>query len=221
MIARFTLLFAFAVPSLSLTAAEVPVPRERIDQLIAHLGSKQFAERDAATRALDALGEPVLEALRKARTSEDAEVSRRAEELVAQIERRMENARLLAGRRVRLVYQNANVLDVLADVTQKTGFPVEFEGDRSQLRTVTLDTGEVTVWEALDRFLQAAGLVERWNPASSKSVGRNLEIQNGVIIQGRINVNTIYLDSRSPYDTRLVVTDGKQPRWPTCDAGAV
>src|SRR5690242_1409603 len=70
-----------------------PVPPAR---LIERLGSSDFAEREAATRALDEIGPAVLADLRQATTSDDPEVRRRAGELVRLIERRAEAARLLA-----------------------------------------------------------------------------------------------------------------------------
>ncbi|HEY7312221.1 MAG TPA: hypothetical protein VH643_22850 [Gemmataceae bacterium] len=50
-----------------------------VERLIRRLGSDRFAQREAASKALDAIGEPALEALRKTReASDDAEVRRRA-----------------------------------------------------------------------------------------------------------------------------------------------
>jgi HEAT repeat protein len=55
-----------------------------IDRLIQQLGSPRFAERQAATKRLEAIGEPAALALRKAATTTpDAEVRRRAESLLA------------------------------------------------------------------------------------------------------------------------------------------
>src|SRR5213594_4001680 len=52
---------------------------ERIARLVIQLGSSRFVERQAASHALDAIGESALPALRMAARSDDAEVSRRAE----------------------------------------------------------------------------------------------------------------------------------------------
>jgi WD40 repeat protein len=61
-----------------------------LDQLIQQLGSPKFAEREAATKALEAIGEPAIDALRRAAaTSEDAEVRRRARQLIKVIEDRI------------------------------------------------------------------------------------------------------------------------------------
>src|SRR5690348_7394950 len=96
---------------------------ERVPRLIRQLGSDQFREREAATDALDGLGAAALEPLRKATKSEDAEVRRRAADLVQRIEKRVETARILAPLRVRLVYQDTPVADAVADFARKSGYP--------------------------------------------------------------------------------------------------
>jgi uncharacterized protein (TIGR03067 family) len=53
------------------------------DRLIRQLGSRKFREREAASKALAKIGEPALDALRKAASDNaDAEVRRRAAQLV-------------------------------------------------------------------------------------------------------------------------------------------
>jgi uncharacterized protein (TIGR03067 family) len=60
-----------------------------IERLIQQLGSKRFREREAATKALDKVGEPALEPLRKAAKDDaDAEVRRRAQEAVKRLDAR-------------------------------------------------------------------------------------------------------------------------------------
>ena len=64
-----------------------------IARLIAQLGSSRFAEREAAGKKLAAIGEPALERLRQAaQQNPDPEVGRRAEALVASIEKRSYSA---------------------------------------------------------------------------------------------------------------------------------
>jgi WD40 repeat protein len=78
-------LLAAAVP-----AQAAPPGRADIERLIRQLGSPDFAERDAATRCLDAIGEPALDELRKAAArSKDAEVRHRSENLIKAIEDRI------------------------------------------------------------------------------------------------------------------------------------
>jgi hypothetical protein len=59
-----------------------------IDRFVRQLGSDSFAKRQAASKGLEAIGESALEALRKAAKGGDAEVRRRATELVRTIEDR-------------------------------------------------------------------------------------------------------------------------------------
>jgi uncharacterized protein (TIGR03067 family) len=51
---------------------------DRVARLIRQLGHKEFAKREAASKELDSIGEPALDALRKAATEDDAEIRRRA-----------------------------------------------------------------------------------------------------------------------------------------------
>lgn len=59
----------------------------RIDHLIRQLGSSNFSEREAATRALDAIGEPAWDALSKAKGSDDPETRHRAAKLMQSLRR--------------------------------------------------------------------------------------------------------------------------------------
>lgn len=69
-------------------SSEPATDPDEIDRLIRQLGSDRFTERQKASKALEAVGEPALEALRKAAKDSDAEVRRRANELVHTIEAR-------------------------------------------------------------------------------------------------------------------------------------
>ena len=51
---------------------------ERIARLIKQLGDDSFEKREVASRELDAIGEPAVAALRKAASSDDPEIRRRA-----------------------------------------------------------------------------------------------------------------------------------------------
>ena len=53
----------------------------KIDKLVEQLGSDTFAEREAATAALAKIGLPALSSLRKAITSKDNEIRKRAKDL--------------------------------------------------------------------------------------------------------------------------------------------
>src|SRR5262249_16764177 len=79
-------------------------PLSRIEKLIRSLGSGAYAEREAAARELDALGERALGPLRKAAGTGDLEGRKRAALLAAGIERRIARATVLIPRKVRLKY---------------------------------------------------------------------------------------------------------------------
>ncbi len=70
--------------------AHQPPPPGEINRLIHQLGSPKFAEREAATRKLDEIGEAALDALERAADDANPERRRRAEVLVRRIEGRWE-----------------------------------------------------------------------------------------------------------------------------------
>ncbi len=85
-------------------AAIGPLENQRdIGQLIRELGSRQFAERQAAAVALEDIGGSALTALKKAAHGADPEIRWRAAEVTQRIGRRMEADRLLKSRPVHVV----------------------------------------------------------------------------------------------------------------------
>ncbi|HMF13737.1 MAG TPA: hypothetical protein VKE94_15570 [Gemmataceae bacterium] len=74
--------FICAACALGVHPPKEPAP-DRIARLIKQLGDDAFAKRGAAGKELEAIGEPALEALRKAAaTNEDLEIRRRAEGVI-------------------------------------------------------------------------------------------------------------------------------------------
>ena len=126
------------------------------------MGSGTFAEREKATKQLDAIGVPALEALRKAAKSDDAEVKQRAEELVKKFEKQAESAKMLAAKRIHLVYKDTPVSEAVADFQKKSGYTLHLHDPQGKLkdRKITLDTGETTFWHAFDLFCAKAELAE-------------------------------------------------------------
>src|SRR5262245_20378323 len=135
---------------------------DKIDKLIDQLGSGSFQEREAATKALDAIGVPALEKLRKATQSDDIEVKRRATDLVQRIAKRAEVSRLLTPKRVHLVYKDRQLKEAVEDFKKKSGYDIALNDPENKLadRRVTLDTGDVSFWEAFDQFCDKAGLMQ-------------------------------------------------------------
>jgi hypothetical protein len=147
----------------SLPSAAEPAPsKEKIDSLIEQMGNGSFAEREKASKALLAIGEPALEALRQAAKSEDAEVRKRAGDILPKIEKQVESRRALAPKRVHLVYKETPLDKAVADFQKKSGYTFHLHDPEGKLkeRKVTLDSGETTFWHALGLFCAKAELRE-------------------------------------------------------------
>ncbi|HEY8504619.1 MAG TPA: hypothetical protein VIL46_08555, partial [Gemmataceae bacterium] len=83
-------------------------------------------------------------------------------------------------------YQNVPLSEAVEDLAKKTGLPVRLDPAQvpNPSRPVTLDTGEVPLWEALERFCAAAGLREgQPRPAANPQPDRNLSRRGGMIVQ--------------------------------------
>lgn len=155
-------LLALGISLYGMVLAAGQEPAGRVAQLIDQLGSSRFTERVAATQALEALGSPALDSLRYAARSPDLEIRRRAEELIGKIELRQESTRLLAGKKLRLGYRDCPVKQAWADFEKKANLSLKLIGSDlpgGEERTITLETGEVGFWEAVQRFSNALGLV--------------------------------------------------------------
>jgi hypothetical protein len=162
---RYPSLLPLTVLGLSFIAVPAPAADKadgRIDKLVEQLGNDDFNEREKASAALDAVGEPALDALRRAVKSTDEEVHKRAETLVGKIEKRLETANALKAKRVHLVFKGASLNEALLDFEKQSGYHFTLIGSESEFasRKVTLDTGDAPFWQALDQFCDQAGLKE-------------------------------------------------------------
>jgi RNA polymerase sigma factor (sigma-70 family) len=151
-----------------------PSDAAKIAKLIDQLGSDSFDDRDKATKELGEIGAPALDALRKAAQGTDAERKKRAEDLIEKIEARDEEARVLAPRRVQLVYKDTPLAEAVADFKKQCGYDLTLSDPKAKLkdRTISLNTGEITFWQALDQFCRKADLVDTAPaPAATASGG--------------------------------------------------
>jgi hypothetical protein len=194
-------------------AADTPTAKE-IGRLIGQLGSNSFTERESAMKELDAVGAPALPGLKQAAKSLDAETRRRAEELIAKIEKRQDSARLLAPTKVSLQLKEVLLAEAIPLLAKQSGQAIVLGGDLSKVasRKVTLELNEVPFWEALDRFCRAAALTEaatveaplRVNPPPGKVRPR---LRQPVLAPGQAA-------------NQIVLVDGKPLEQPTHFAGA-
>jgi hypothetical protein len=197
---------------------------QRVDALIVQLGSRDFQERELATKALIALGASARTHLVKAAQGSDAEVRRRAGLILARIDKDIDTARLLKPKRIHLAYRDTPVTDAVADFAKKSDYPLQFEGDRIRLATrkITLDTGEVTFWEALDQFCRAAGLMEPHPPrAANPTTTSSMSSREARLMELRMMQRRGFPVPPARIDFgRLVLVEG-QERFPTSQTGAV
>jgi hypothetical protein len=144
------------------TGAAEPVDAKKVAKLIERLGGDDFNDREKASAELDAIGAPALEALRKATQDKDVEISKRAADLVGKIEKRTEAGKILAPKKVHLVYRDMPVTEALADFSKKTGYAITLLDPENKVkdRKMSLDTGDVTFWQAFEMFCKEAGLAE-------------------------------------------------------------
>jgi len=135
---------------------------ERITKLIAQLGNDQFRLREHASKELDLIGESALVALEEATNSEDMEVRRRASDLVLKIKTRVANAKRLAPTFVELTLKETPVTEAVALLAKQTGYKITLQGDINEFasRKITLETGKIPFWHALDMLCEKADLVE-------------------------------------------------------------
>ncbi|HEV3260545.1 MAG TPA: hypothetical protein VG013_27060 [Gemmataceae bacterium] len=212
-----TLLLLGGLCALPVPAAPPAKPRsEDIHRLVSHLGSGRFSVRQAATRELDALGAAALDALHQAASDPDAEVRRRAVDLAAHIERRIETAQVLTPTRLRFVCKDKPVADAVAEFSRKTGFAVQIDpAARTRLgdRRVTLDTGDTTFWDAFEKLCDRAGLVE----AAPKTIPQRVT-EYDQRLRGALELD--YGSSVRTVSGPVMLEAGKPERLPTFHAGA-
>lgn len=134
-----------------------------IQHWIESLGSSSFAQRERATRALEDIGPPALDAVRKATHSSDSEVRNRATRLLPRITLLADTQEVLRPTRVHLKYEQTPLAAAVADFARQSGYSMALDDDDTGTlrgRKLTLDTGETTFWQAYDQFCREAGLVE-------------------------------------------------------------
>jgi hypothetical protein len=148
---------AWALPPLR----SVPPPPP-VDPLIQRLGHRDFHVRQAASKAIAAIGGPALPALQKAQTVADAEVRRRIEGLIARVERDM----ALSPKRITLHMEKKPIRDVFSAVAKQTGFKIPVDGVPTGPQGTALHSfhfDKAPFWEAFDQICEAGGLALQQN----------------------------------------------------------
>jgi hypothetical protein len=137
---------------------QVPGDQADTGELVSRLGADRYAEREAASLALERLGRAALPALRAARDSRDPEIRNRA----AGISQRIEGSLLTQPTRVRLDFEHLPLTDAVRSLSQQAGFKVALYPDnlpKWKYMKVTLREPEpVPFWKAVDLLCDAAVL---------------------------------------------------------------
>ncbi len=160
-LAVIVLLVGLTLPAVGLRAEPPPDANEAVARLIAQLGHDDFAQREAAQSALDALGPVALERLRAARRARNPEIAQRAGILATRIEWRAANEKTLAPTLVSLTAEDAILDAVLADLSKQSGYMVVLGGptaDTMSQKKVTVKTGSVPFWKAVQTVCDVADL---------------------------------------------------------------
>lgn len=188
---------------------------QEIDKLIKQLGDEKFLRREAACKALEEIGAPALDPLRRACDDPDPEVQRRAKDLVRLIERRMEREEILRPTLVRLNLKDVSVPDAVAELAKQSGYSILLGGNAAKLqpdKKITLHTPEVSFWEALELLCLKADLT---HPVNTQP----LRVQHpGEVGTGNVRIPQAVPGQRG---TAIVLVPGTPPRYPTYYAGAL
>ncbi len=215
------------VPPALAAPPTVAIPDDaKVARLIAELANEDFETRERANKELLALGKAALPGLQRAIASNDPEVRRRAAEAAAVLIRKQESAEALQPKRVRLTLRDVTITAALESFNRQTGASLSLDPEalkRVGERKLTLDTGDVTYWEAFDKLCETAGLIEK-GPAP-KTVDPNESLgyrRRYVRARMAIAVNEMSGAALTlPANHAIALTDGKATPRPTFSAGAV
>jgi hypothetical protein len=118
---------------------------------VSQLGAGDFQTREKATDQLRKLGPEVLPALRSAMNSPDAEIRKRATDLVGELEKREWTRKALAPQLVTLKLNRATAAEALAEYSKASGMRIDFADprDRTAGKRLDLSLEKLPAWEAL------------------------------------------------------------------------
>lgn len=195
--------------------------RERIGTLIERLGSDIYEDREQARAELEVLGTAALPQLRIAARAPDAEIARRAAGVIAVTEEKLLTDKLLAPRRLRLTVRDTPIAQAVNELAAISRYPLKLEGEPTD-RTVTLDTGETTFWDALYQLCRRAELIEKPIVVPPPDLATPSGFGGRVKRVGLpISVGSTPKSLQPPAAVPIVLIPGKFQDLPTCQVGSV
>ncbi len=136
-------------------AGEVPSWQKWIEDL----GSPSFQVRDRATKRLLDAGEKAGPALKLASLTADLEIRRRIEIILANIDRDALIAELTRPKKVRIHFKDVATETAFNHAGRDLGFP-QLVLRRPFASIISVDTGEVPYWDAWEKLLLTAELID-------------------------------------------------------------
>jgi hypothetical protein len=213
-------------PAVAAPPAPATIDDSKVARLIAELASEDFETRERANKELLALGKAALPGLQKAVMSTDPEVRRRAAEAAAFLIRKQDSAEAIQPKRLRLNLRDVTLTAALETFNRQTGASLSLDPEGVTLvgdRKITLDTGDVTYWEAFDKLCETAGLIEKGPAPKPAEVEDHLSYRRRYV-RARMAIATNELIGGSltlPANHAIALTAGKATPRPTFSAGAV
>jgi hypothetical protein len=153
----FCTLLIFA--GFAVAAPAPPSASDKVAGLIKQLAGSDARDREAAQRALEELGQAAIEPLKKAALTGDADFARRATALAEKIRLATDTTSPFAPTIVELNLKDIPVPEAIAALAKGSGYPIRLaDSDKLKERKVTLNTGKVPFWQAVDELCKKANL---------------------------------------------------------------
>ncbi len=185
---------------------------ESFDVVVQQLAHPKYAEREKAAKQLVEIGEPALPSLRAVLNSSDQEGRLRAEQLIAKIESAARSKKLLAAPKLRIKIDNKPLDKAVAEVAKLAKLPLSLNVSGPALtKNITVDTGELPYWEAVEAFFKAAGLGEEVGPPGVQQP--DIAIQQKLIINGPSGDPYAIVRPAGATPHRLIVTTKPMPSF--------
>ncbi len=170
--------------------------------LVLQLGAPRYADRQAATEALERIGAGAVHALRAARASRVMEIKTRSARILFKIE----TALLTEPTSVRLDFDGTPLSEVAQSLSQQTGFKIALYPQnlaRWKNQRVTLhSTQPLNFWKAIDEVCDAASL--QYNPSMQGFIGPGEPVF--ALTEGVVRTLTPISD-QGPFRVRLLSID--------------
>jgi hypothetical protein len=180
---------------------------EDVPGYINQLGASDFSDRQAAHEKLRNLGQDAIPALEAAAKShEDLEIRSRCASLLELAQRTRQGTKYLAAKKVQLNYNGMPLGLAVQDLAKLTDTNLKLDAKDSN-RPVTVKTGELPVWEAVEAFRVAAKLTERFRqdpPASLENIDSMASMRRSYYSgpqeapESANSVPVIWIDGESP-----------------------